>query len=208
MLDAVVRLGRPLGKGKLAQFLRGSEGEAVADLRGRPYYGKLADLRVADIEALIEQLLDSGHVSQAGGLRPVLALTALGENARHTRAALAVDGRPAHPGQAARWRAAREAGGTLALTRELLERALTPEQIAAERGLTEGTIYSHLAELIAAGQVDVNVVVPAATQARIVAAIEAEGSAQYLAPLKARLDDFTTYGEIKCVAEAWKRRPR
>ncbi|MBP7691801.1 MAG: RecQ family ATP-dependent DNA helicase [Anaerolineales bacterium] len=208
VLDAVVRLGRPLGKGKLAQFLRGSEGEAVADLRGRPYYGKLADLRVADIEALIEQLLDSGHVSQAGGLRPVLALTALGENALHNRAALAVEVRPANPGQAARWRAAREAGGTLALTRELLERALTPEQIAAERGLTEGTIYSHLAELIAAGQVDVNVVVPAATQARIVAAIEAEGSAQYLAPLKARLDDFTTYGEIKCVAEAWKRRPR
>ncbi|MBL8056151.1 MAG: RecQ family ATP-dependent DNA helicase [Anaerolineales bacterium] len=207
VLDAVARLDRLLGKGKLAQFLRGSETEAVADLKGQRHFGKFADLRLADIEALIDQLLDSGHLGQAGGLRPVLALTPLGENALRNRAALQVNLRLAEAGQAARLRAARSApaGGTLAVTRDLLARGLAPDQIAAERGLTDSTIYSHLAELIAAGQVDVNAVVPPATQARIVAAIEAEGSAQYLAPIKARLNDFTTYGEIRCVAEAWKR---
>jgi len=208
VLDAVARLDTLLGKGKLAQFLHGSASAAVADLKHQPYYGKLTDLRLADIEALVDQLLDSGHLGQAGGLRPVLALTPLGERALHNRAALKVDLRLAERGRAARWHAAREAGGTLAVTRDLLARGLKPDQIAAERGLTEGTIYSHLADLIADGQVDVGTVVPVAAQARIVAAIEAEGSAQYLAPIKARLNDFTTYGEIRCVAEAWKRRPR
>lgn len=206
VLDAVVKLGRSLGKGKLAQFLHGSEVEAIAPLKGRPYYGRLADVRQADVEALIDQLLDSGHLQQTGGLRPVLALTPLGEAALRNRAAITVTLRVPDPGQAARWRAAREAGGTLVLTRDLLLRGLTPEQIAAERGLAESTIFSHLAELIAAGEVNVEAVVAPAVQARVVAAIEAVGSAAYLAPIKAYLNDFTTYGEIRCVAEAWKRR--
>lgn len=63
-----------------------------------------------------------------------------------------------------------------------------PEQIAAEHGLTETTVYSHLAALIVAGQVGVNRVVPLETQAKIIAAIEAGGSVACLSPIKAKLD--------------------
>ncbi len=203
VLDALTKLGRPLGKTRLAQFLQGSEAEAVAKHKGRPYFGRLAELRLNAIEALIEQLLESEHLEQGGGLYPTLHLTPLGEEALRQRAAITVslnrapragprttpDGLPA----------------TLAVTADLLARGLTPEQIAAERGQSESTIYSHLATLIAEGRVDVRAVIPAETQARIVAAIEAVGSAAYLAPIKAKLNDFTTYGEIRCVVEAWKR---
>jgi ATP-dependent DNA helicase RecQ len=207
VLDALTKLGRPLGKTRLAQFLQGSESDAVAKYKDGPYFGRLRELRLSAIEALIEQLLDTQHLEQGGGLYPTLQLTPLGERALRQRAAIAVslNRAPRLSPAASTAPTAEGPSNTLTATAELLARGLTPEQIAAERGLTEGTIYSHLATLIAAGQVDVQQVVPADTQARIIAAVEAVGSAAYLAPIKARLNDFTTYGEIRCVVEAWKR---
>lgn len=79
----------------------------------------------------------------------------------------------------------------------------TPDVIAAERGLAIGTIYSHLAQLIAGGQVNINRVVPQALQNQIRAAINAVGSAQYLAPIKARLPEDIDYNLIRCVTNAW-----
>lgn len=218
VLDAIRKLGRPLGKAKLAQFLRGSDNDFIASLKDRPYYAKFADLRLKDIESLIEQLLDSGHVQQAGGLRPILALSSLGETALRNKAAIRVTmrfgpapsaGIGAPPTARARaTQAAREAGGTLALTLDLQRRGLTPAQIAAERGLAEGTIYAHLAELIADGKVEIDAVVDVAVQAQIREAIRLEGSSQYLSPLKARLPNAISYGEIRCVVEAVKARAR
>jgi superfamily II DNA helicase RecQ len=203
VLDALTKMGRPLGKTRLAQFLQGSEAEAVAKYQDRPYFGRLGELRLSAIEALIEQLLDSEHLEQGGGLYPTLHLTPQGESALRQRAAITVSlNRAPPPGPGA------NTGGlsaTLAATAALLKRGLTPEQIGAERGLPESTIYSHLATLIGEGQADVNGVIPAETQARVNAAIEAVGSTAYLAPIKAKLNDYTTYGEIRCVVEAWKR---
>jgi len=214
VLDAIRKLGRSLGKAKLAQFLRGSDNEFIASLKDRPYYAKFEDLRLKDVESLIEQLLDSGHLQQAGGLRPVLALSSLGEAALRNRAAIRVTMRfgpapsvGATPTARARaTQAAREAGGTLMVTLELQQRGLTPAQIAAERGLAEGTIYTHLAALIAEGKVALNAVVSADVQALVEEAIRLEGSAQYLSPLKARLPNAISYGEIRCVVEGVKRR--
>jgi len=218
VLDAIRKLGRPLGKGKLAQFLRGSDNEFIATLKDRPYYAKFSDLRLKDIEALIDQLLDNGHVQQAGGLRPILALSTLGETALRNRAAIRVTMRfapapSASPGapptaRARAAQAAREAGGTLRLTLELQQRGLSPAQIAAERGLAEGTIYTHLAELIAEGKVTLGAVVDPAVQTQVEEAIRLEGSLQYLSPLKARLPQAISYGEIRCVVEAVKRAAR
>jgi len=90
------------------------------------------------------------------------------------------------------------------VTLELQQRGLTPVQIAAERGLAEGTIYTHLAALIAEGKVALNAVVSADVQALVEEAIRLEGSAQYLSPLKARLPNAISYGEIRCVVEGVK----
>jgi superfamily II DNA helicase RecQ len=92
----------------------------------------------------------------------------------------------------------------VALSGQLLARGLSPEQIAAERGLTVSTIYSHLAQLIAVGRVEVNRVVPAAVQKQILAVIERVGAVGQLAPIKAQLPEAIDYNQIRCVAEAWK----
>ena len=45
-------------------------------------------------------------------------------------------------------------------------------------------------------------------QAQVEEAIKLEGSAQYLSPLKARLPNAVSYGEIRCVVEAVNARER
>jgi hypothetical protein len=67
------------------------------------------------------------------------------------------------------------------------------------------TIYSHLADLIAQGQLAVEAVVPAERLAQVRAAIQAAGSAERLAPIHARLGGAADYSLIRCVANAWKR---
>jgi superfamily II DNA helicase RecQ len=192
-----------LGKTRLAQFLQGSEAEAVAKYKDRPYFSRLGELRLNAIEALIEQLLESDYLEQGGGIYPTLHLTPQGESALQQRAAITVSlNRAPQVGPKA---ADDGSSATLAVTAELLARGLTPEQIAAERGQSESTIYSHLATLVAEGRVEIGAVIPAETQARIMVAIESVGSVAYLAPIKAKLNDSTTYSEIRCVVEAWKR---
>ncbi len=212
VLDSVTKLGAQnlqIGRGKLAQFLKGSESEGIAWLKGKPYFGKLDSLRLKEIEDVIDQLLDSGYLRQSGGLRPVLVLSAQGQHALANRLAIAIDLRPQKVEAERRIKAerqAREAGGTVNATLDLHKQGLSPLEIAAKRGLSDSTVYSHLALLIADGRVSVDDVVPAEVQAEIMAAIEAVGSAQYLSPIKARLGDAISYNEIRAVAEAWKRK--
>jgi ATP-dependent DNA helicase RecQ len=206
VLDTLKHLKWPIGKTKLAQLLKGS---AAKDMQRFEYdrarnYGKFAALKKFEIEALLDQLIESGYVKQVGSERPTLKLTPRGESALQTRSAIRIELRHIAPGETQRVKAAQEAGGTIALTGQLLARGLTPDQIAAERGLTTGTIYSHLAHLIAQGQVDVKAVVAAEVRQRVRAAIETAGSVGYLAPIKALLPDDFDYGLIRCVVEAWK----
>jgi ATP-dependent DNA helicase RecQ len=205
VLEAAQAFQRKIGKGKLTDILKGSKAKDVQMFAKSPHYGKLMALRKSDLENLIQQLFDDGYLKQVGGEYPTLQLTPRGEHALKTRAAIQTNIRPPQPTQLARAYAEREAGGTVALSGQLLAQGLTPEQIAAQRGLTVGTIYSHLAQLIAQGQVDVNQVVPQPLQEQVRAAIEAVGSAGYLAPLKARLPEEVDYSQIRCVVEAWKR---
>lgn len=205
VLEAAQAFQRKIGKGKLADILKGSKAKDVQYFAKSPHYGKLVALRKSDLENLIQQLFDDGYLKQVGGEYPTLTLTPRGEHALKTRAAIQTNIRPPQPSELARAYAEREAGGTVTLSGQLLSQGLSPEQIAAQRGLTIGTIYSHLAQLIAQGQVDVNRVVPQELQKQIRAAIEQVGSAGYLAPIKARLPEEIDYAQIRCVVEAWKR---
>ncbi|MGQ0603325.1 MAG: RecQ family ATP-dependent DNA helicase [Anaerolineales bacterium] len=204
VLDTIARLKWEIGKSKLAQVLKGSTTPEMASYRDNRNFGKFADLPLTEIETLIAQLLDSGYVKQVGSDRPTLRLSPRGESALKTRTAIKVDLRPVRAGATQREKAKRDAGGTVALTGQLLARGLSPEQIAAERGVTLSTVYSHLAQLIAAGRVDINRVVPASVQKHIHAAIERVGPVGQLAPLKALVPDNIDYNQIRCVVEAWK----
>ena len=205
VLEAAQTFQRKIGKGKLADILKGSKAKDVQYFVKSPHYGKLMALRKSDLENLIQQLFDDGYLKQVGGEYPTLTLTPRGEHALKMRAAIQTNLRAPAPSELARAYAEREAGSTVALSGQLLAQGLSPEQIAAQRGLTIGTIYSHLAQLISQGQVDVNRVVPQPLQNQIRAAIDAVGSAGYLAPLKARLPEEIDYAQIRCVANAWLR---
>nr|MBP7688288.1 RecQ family ATP-dependent DNA helicase [Thermoflexales bacterium] len=207
VLDTLVHLNWNVGKSTLAQILKGSASQKMLSVgydKARNY-GKFTALKLREIEGLIDQLYEAGYLKQIGGEFPTLKLTPRGEAALKARAAINVQVRTVDAAETQRVKAQKAAGGTLALTGQLVAHGQTPDQIAAERGLAVSTIYSHLAQLIAQGAVKIEAVVSAELQQQIRAAIEAVGSVQYLAPIKARLPESIEYNVIRCVTEAVKR---
>ncbi len=210
VLDTVRHLAWPIGAERLAQVLKGSASKETANYAKARNFGKLAILRLKAIKDLIAELLSGGYLKSAGGTRPVLSLTPRGDTALNGRQAiplggvrLGIPGAPAASRSPAPFRGV--PGATVQESGRLLKTGQTPEQIAATRGLTLETIYSHLAELIAEGQADINTVVPAEIQAQVRAAIAQVGSVQYLSPLKAVLPNAVSYGAIRCVVAAHRR---
>ncbi|MDH7484924.1 MAG: RecQ family ATP-dependent DNA helicase [Anaerolineae bacterium] len=209
ILDAVRRLrqgmGREIGQEKLAQILRGSRAKDIQQYGydRLVYYGRLADYTGAQIRELITQLIQGGYLKVVGGELPVLRLTPAGERAIATRTPVPLR----LPDQDAieRKKAEKAAGGTVAYTGQLLARGLTLPQIAAQRGLKESTIYGHLAELIAAGVVEIDAVVPPEVQAQVRAALIRVGEGVGLSAVKALLPEEISYGVIRCVRAALER---
>jgi len=205
VLDTIAHLKWGVGQSTLARVLKGSGAERIEAYVDARNYAKFAALRLKEIEALIGQLTAAGYVKQVGSTRPTLRLTTRGEDALKSRSSIQVELRQVHSSERRRRLAEQDAGSTVALSGQMLAQGLTPEQIAAERGLTVRTIYSHLAQLIAGGTLDVNAVVPAPVQKQVLSAITQAGSAAYLAPIKALLPAEIDYDLIRCVVEAWKR---
>jgi len=208
VLDAVHRLAWATGREKLAQMLFGSRSRdmTATGYDRAAYYGRLSALRLAEIEDMIGQVVSLGYLKQVGGNRPVLRLTPQGQAALTARASIPVSlPRTVRPEAIAARQAERAAGSTYALSAQMLAEGLTPRQIAARRSLSEDTVYSHLARFIADGSLQLGQVVAADVVERVRAAIAGAGSADRLAPLKMALPSSISYGEIRCVAEAWKR---
>jgi len=202
ILDSVHRLKFKVGKRKLAQILHGSKGKDILKFRHDKniYYGRLADMRQSDIEALAEQLIELGYIKVIGGEYPVLSLTPLGESAIRQKAPITLQSPEGMSVEAIhRKKAQREAGGTVEYTAKLLSNGLTPEQIACERGLALVTIYGHLAHLIENGEISVEQVVPEVVRKKIDDAIQKVGSTQYLSPIKALLPEEIGFEIIRCV---------
>jgi len=202
ILDTVRRLSLKVGKGKLAQILKGSKAQDILKFHydKSVYYGKLATLKQADIETMIEQLVNLGHLKVIGGEYPVLSLTPHGENAIKQKESIALKlPKSFKPAEVLRAKTKLEAGGTVEYTAKLFAEGLKPEQIARERALALTTIYGHLAQLIAAEKLTVEQVVPADARQKVETAIQQVGSTQYLAPIKALLPDEIDFNVIRCV---------
>jgi ATP-dependent DNA helicase RecQ len=211
ILDALRRLKWEVGREKLARLLKGSRAREMHRFGydQSVYYGRLAIFSLREIEDLIGQLIAQGYLKVIGGERPVLRLTPQGEAALKARASIPLRlPRGVSPEAIARKQAEREAGGTVALTAQMFAQGLTPAEIAAQRGLKESTIYGHLARLIGEGAVSLSAVVPEAIVAQVRAAIAQVGDVSALAPIKACLPDDISYGQIRCVVEAWRREQR
>ncbi|MEI6308727.1 MAG: RecQ family ATP-dependent DNA helicase [bacterium] len=206
VLDTIFHLKWTVGKGTLAQILKGSAAQKMTRVgydKARNY-GSFEALKLREVEALIDQLCAAGYLKQIGGEYPTLKLTPRGEAALEARAAISVQLRPVQAEKVQRVKAQKAAGGAIALTGQLLAQGRTPDQIAAERGLVASTIYSHLAQLIAQRQIHVDAVVPGDVQEQIRAAIEKVGSVGFLTPIKALLPNAIDFSVIRCVVEAWK----
>jgi hypothetical protein len=130
----------------------------------------------------------------------VLTLTSTGLAALKSRAAIPLPVHAAAPLDKAveMWQGRAARSVTLSETLDLHRRGLNPVQIAAARGRSPGTIYEHLARLIADGEVELERIVAADVIAQVRAVIEEIGG-ERLSPIKERLPDTISYGEIKCV---------
>ncbi len=207
ILDTVRLAKYDLGRSKLAQVLWGAK---RADLRqfshdSNPHYGKLSGFSQGMIRDLIDELVSKGYIRMIGGALPVLQLTPLGITALKERRAISLNVPLPRPPKPARPRPV--SGGepdTISVTEEMLQQGMTPPQIAELRALTVDTILSHCAKLIASGTVETCDVIPTDIEAEIRAAIAEVGGVDRIAPIKLLLPESVSYGEIRCVVEAWK----
>lgn len=208
VLDSVRRLPRRVGSEKIAQILKGSKAKDILRLRldKNIYYGRLAFFSLAEIKKIIEQLLEKRYLKVIGGKYPVLCLTPQGEAVIRNKLAipLILPRQTSNQGIESE-KARRQAGGTLQYTEQLLSEGLSVEQIAARRGLSPATIYSHAAKLIMAGRVTIEDVVSEDVREKIETAIRQAGTVEYLYPIKALLPNEIDYSVLRCVVEAWKR---
>ncbi|MBN1891083.1 MAG: RecQ family ATP-dependent DNA helicase [Thermoflexales bacterium] len=134
VLDTVRRLKWGVGRRKLAQILKGSRSKEISrfDYDKSIYYGRYAEMQLNELSGWVDQLIEAGYLKVVGGEHPVVRLTPRGEQAIKTRQAVPLRlSRPIRPQITARKQAERQAGGTLALSGQLLASGLSPAQIAA-----------------------------------------------------------------------------
>ena len=79
------------------------------------------------------------------------------------------------------------------------------EAIALERGLSTGTVEGHLAHFIFSGELNINEMVNAEKLKVIAETIEANNNSLAIAPIKQKLGDGYSYGEITAVMNYMRR---
>ena len=220
ILDALRQLRWGVGREKFADILKGSKAKDIQqwDYDKNPQYGKLSEFTQKEIRDLIEQLIEQGYFTVTDDLRPVLRLTAKGEEALNTQAVIPLnapaptkkeqsEGQPTESDDTDEQRSPirDQTVDTATLTAQMFDDGLTPAQIAARRGLSVSTIYIHLSRRIGTGELPLSAVIPDEVASQIRAAIEQVGDVSRLSPIKALLPDTISYGEINCVVETWKR---
>jgi ATP-dependent DNA helicase RecQ len=102
ILDTVRRLKHGVGRGKLAQILKGSKAKDIMKFgyNKNIYYGRLAVFRQIEIEAMIDQLHEMGYLKVVGGEYPVLTLTPQGAVAVQNKQAIPLKLPPQYTSQA------------------------------------------------------------------------------------------------------------
>jgi superfamily II DNA helicase RecQ len=203
---------RPIGRSRLAQLLNGSQAQEMQQFGydHHKFYGKLGGLSQRQVIELIDAMIEARYLRLTGGELPVLNLTPLGLQALEARAALPIRlaslATEAVPVE--RWQARTEKSDTVIQTFELFKRGLTPTQIAAERNLTEITVYNHLARLIADEKIELHQLIPPEIETQVLQAIATVGSAARLTPIKTALPEEITFDQIKCVIAAHPELPK
>lgn len=94
----------------------------------------------------------------------------------------------------------RRGGATLDETKNLFLQKLSVREVAAERGLTEGTIINHLERLVMAGEeLDIGYLLPPPERCNKIQDAFRQSGEQFLAPVHDLLGDGFSYEEIRLV---------
>ncbi len=200
VLECIRAVTGKVGRTGVSKILTASRAQNIQRFEHSPFFGRLAQFKRKQLDELVSTLIAKGYVKVVGGEYPVVALAPLGAVALKTRAAIPFDLPPAKrtPEMA---RAAHQAGGTQALTHQMLGQGIAPDEIARQRGLALGTIYAHLAELIGQGLVNIDAVISPEIQEQIRAAFD-HAPAPGLTAVKVQLPETISYDEIRCVQAA------
>ncbi len=203
ILETARSLSPKTGRIHLSRVLAGSQAQQIKRLKHDRYqfYGKLTHLGEKQIRALIDALIDGRylHLPLIEGVKrkyAVVDITPLGLEALQSRVVLPIDlnltGSP-NPNQMQA-----QHSHTILQTHQLFMEGLAPKEIANQRGLTEATIYRHLAKLIADKKIDLGQVISEEIETQILKAIETVGTTR-LSPIKTILPRAITFEEIRCV---------
>jgi ATP-dependent DNA helicase RecQ len=110
--------------------------------------------------------------------------------------------------KAARQRSARGLADTFKETLRMFRAGKSVESIAAERGLAISTIEGHLARFVETGEIGLQELVPLAKAKIIRAALIEADAGEAVGPVKTRLGEDFSYGEIRAVMADFARQTK
>ena len=94
---------------------------------------------------------------------------------------------------------------TKKLSLQLFQLGRSVDEIAFERGLSTGTVEGHLAHFIFSGELKISELVSEEKLTIITKAIEENNNSLAIAPIKQKLGDGYSYGEITAVMNYLRR---
>ena len=95
-------------------------------------------------------------------------------------------------------------GDSRGVSLEMFRQGKSTQEIAAARNLSVGTVESHLASFVLTGELGISELVPERKLSRIMNVVEEIGGNAAF-PIKERLGDDYTYGEIRAVMNHFTR---
>ncbi len=206
VLDAVSHLAYGVGRALLAKILTGSRAKGLARYFEHPQFSALSYMKRKSVQQLVDELIRKRYLQLSSGKYPTLSLTTEGEKVLKGRLAVLLSEQSGSisSGISMKRVSAKRVTDTVDETRELVDEGLSAQEISTVRSLKIGTIFNHLAALIEQGKILVQQVVEDDQYALIETAVREVGSF-YLSPIKARLPEEISYGQIRCVVAAMQK---
>ncbi len=91
ILGCVGAVSGRIGRSGVSKILTASRAQGIQKFERNQFYGKLANYKRQQLDALGLELIQKGYIKVVGGEYPVVTLTPLGANALKTRAAIPID---------------------------------------------------------------------------------------------------------------------
>jgi ATP-dependent DNA helicase RecQ len=207
ILGTIQQIKYGVGIVKIAQILKGSKSKEITNshLDKLPQYGKLSGITIGTIRALVEDLIKGQFVNVTGGEYPVLRLSHAGVKVLRERTPINLKTTKAlNAKKPAKKENSHTITDTVEQTYQLISLGLSIEKIAEKRGMSPGTIYSHLAILIQKQKVNIEKTLPKQIIDAVETAIIQTNQVERLALIKERLPQEISYDVIRCVVENWK----